>query len=281
MILIADSGSSKCDWAFFESDNNEIKTIKTIGFNPYFINSERIIEELNNSTDLLNISKCVKKVFFYGAGCSDDSKKNILNKVLSIFFVNAEIIIEHDLLGACRSIYNNGTTINCIIGTGSIACIYNDGKVKLSVPSLGYILGDEGSGNYFGKKLLNLYLTKQLTQEIEKDFEKSYNFSYELVMKKVYNNERSNYFLSSFFPFFIKHKKNPLFFNILKEGILEFLNIHVFSISKYQDYKINFFGSVSLQLKDIIVDILKERKCNIGLFVNKPIYGLFDYHYKK
>ena len=77
MILIADSGSSKCDWAFFESDNNEIKTIKTIGFNPYFINSERIIEELNNSTDLLNISKCVKKVFFYGAGCSDDSKKNI------------------------------------------------------------------------------------------------------------------------------------------------------------------------------------------------------------
>lgn len=281
MILIADSGSSKCDWAFFDPVSNQLKIVKTIGFNPYFISQENIIKELNGSVDLCKISKNVKNVFFYGAGCSEDSNKYKLNKILNNFFINSKIVIEHDLLGACRSILNYKKSINCIIGTGSIACLYDDGKVKLSVPSLGYILGDEGSGNYFGKKLLNIYLTNQLPENIKKDFEKTYNLSYEGVMKRVYNSERVNYFLSSFFPFFIKHKDNPIFSSILEEGILHFLNIHVFSISNFQRYEINFFGSVSLILKDVIINFLKERKCKIGTFVNKPIYGLFEYHHKK
>jgi len=281
MILIADSGSSKCDWAFFDSETNQLKIIKTIGFNPYFISPEKIKKELNKSTDLCKISKNIKSLFFYGAGCSGESKIYMLKKVLNGFFINAKIFISHDLLGACRSIINNKNSINCIIGTGSIACLYDGKEIKLSVPSLGYVLGDEGSGNYFGKKILNLYLTGQLPNKIKKDFEKSYNTSYDDVMKSVYNSERPNYFLSSFFPFFIKHKENPIFSSILEEGILLFLNIHVFSISNFQDYKINFFGSVSLMTKDLIISFLKEKKCKIGVFVHKPIYGLFDYHYKK
>ena len=168
MILIADSGSSKCDWAFFDSETNQLKIIETIGFNPYFTSSEKIIQELLKSVDLCKISKNVQNVFFYGAGCSEVSSKNILHKALGCFFNEAKVYTEHDLLGACRSIHDNNTSINCILGTGSIACLYDGEKVKLSIPSLGYILGDEGSGNYFGKKLLNLYFTNQLTEKLKK-----------------------------------------------------------------------------------------------------------------
>jgi len=281
MILIADSGSSKCDWAFFDLETNQLKIVETIGFNPYFTSSEKIIQELLKSVDLCKISKNVKSVFFYGAGCSEDSSKNILHKALGYFFNEAKIYTEHDLLGACRSIHDNDTSINCILGTGSIACLYDGKKVNLSIPSLGYILGDEGSGNYFGKKLLNLYFTNQLKEEIKKDFETTYNVSHDHVMKKVYNNDKSNCFLASFFPFLIKHKNDPIFLDILREGVLCFLNIHVFSIPNFQNYKINFFGSVSFILRDIINRELNKKKCIIGVFEKKPIFGLFDYHYKK
>lgn len=281
MILVADSGSSKCDWAFFESENNKIKIIKTIGFNPYFLSSEKIINELKKSVDLCKISKIVKTIFFYGSGCSDILKKKSINKTLSLFFTEADIYTEHDLLGACRSIYDNKNSINCILGTGSISCIYDGKQVDLTNPSLGYILGDEGSGSYFGKKVLNLYFNNKLTKDLRKDLEHNYNVSYQDVMTKVYNNDRSNYFLASFFPFLIKHRKKPIFFDILKNGVLCFLKIHVFSIPKFQTYKINFFGSVSLSLKDLIIQELNKKKCVTGVFENKPILGLFKYHYKK
>ena len=281
MILIADSGSSKTDWAYFDKSTNQFKIIRTIGLNPYFIDSKRITDELNSSFDLLKISKSVRKVFFYGAGCSDDSKKNIIFDSLNSFFLNSNIHIEHDLLGACYSVNSKKTSINCILGTGSIACIYNGKDIELSVPSLGFILGDEGSGNYFGKKILNLYLTNQLPRNLKSNFEKNFDISYEKIMNNVYQSERPNFFLSSFFPFLAKNQTDPFISNILKNGLLDFLNIHVFSIPNFRDYDINFFGSVSLILKEKIIEILRERKCKIGLFIDKPILGLCNYHYKK
>ena len=281
MILIADSGSSKTDWAYFDRSTNKLKIIRTIGLNPYFIDSKRIIEELNSSSDLLKISKFIRKIFFYGAGCSEDSKKNIIFDSLNSFFLGSDIYIEHDLLGACLSLNSKKSSVNCILGTGSIACIYNGKEIELSVPSLGFILGDEGSGNYFGKKILNLYMTNQLPKNLKSDFEKKFDISYKKIMANVYHSERPNFFLSSFFPFIAKNQNDPFISNIIKDGLLDFLKIHVFSIPNYEDYKINFFGSVSLILKDKIIKILKERKCKIGLFIDKPILGLFNYHYKK
>ncbi len=281
MILVADSGSSKCDWAFFDYENNQLKIVKTIGLNPYFLSAEKILKELHKSTDLCKISTSITSVFFYGAGCSENSSKKILNKALSKFFNSSKVYVEHDLLGACRSISDKGISINCILGTGSISCIYDQKKIKLPFPSLGYVLGDEGSGNYFGKKILNLYFTNQLPKKLKEDFKKEYNISYQNLMKKVYNNERSNYFLASFFPFLIKHQNNPIILNILKEGVSSFLKTHVFLIPDFQIYKINFFGSVSFFLKDLIIEELKQKKCMIGSFQKKIILGLFDYHDKK
>ena len=167
MILIADSGSSKCNWALCDKHGNQLKIFKTIGFNPYFFSADQIVNKLKGNTQLFKVSQEVKEVFFYGAGCSEVSLKKIIETALSIFFGKSKIFVGHDLLGVCRSVYDGKKSINCIIGTGSIACLYDGKTIKTSVPSLGYILGDEGSGNYFGKKLLSLYFTNQLSDDIK------------------------------------------------------------------------------------------------------------------
>tara|TARA_Y100001933_G_scaffold258348_1_gene306234 strand:+ start:291 stop:1118 length:828 start_codon:yes stop_codon:yes gene_type:complete len=274
MILIADSGSTKCHWVCLKQSEQPVY-FNTIGLNPHFLSNSEILNELNKS-DLLILRKSINKVFFYGAGCSlKEFKKNISNS-LGEFFINAEINVEHDLIGACRSTFKINN-INCIIGTGSIACFYDGKTAKPSIPSLGYIIGDEGSGNYFGKKLINRYFTGNLPEEVKNNFEKEYKLSYEDLLKNIYQNNRANSYLSSFFPFLLKHK---YFEQILDEGIELFLKNHVFCINKYQDYEINFIGSVSYFLKDIIIKKSKKYNFSIGLFIKEPINELVKFHSK-
>ena len=127
MIIVADSGSSKCDWAYFDSKEKKIVSFETIGLNPYFIESEETVDYLKKNNFISRISNKISTIFFYGAGCSEISKINKLKKILTRVFSKSKIHVEHDLLGACRSTYNNKTTINCIIGTGSIACLFDGG----------------------------------------------------------------------------------------------------------------------------------------------------------
>tara|TARA_B100001057_G_C22864065_1_gene955779 strand:+ start:2011 stop:2856 length:846 start_codon:yes stop_codon:yes gene_type:complete len=281
MIIVADSGSSKCDWAYFDSKDKKVVSFETIGLNPYFIESEETVNYLKKNNFITGISNKTSTVFFYGAGCSESSKINKLKKILIRVFSKSKIVIEHDLLGACRSTYNNKTTINCIIGTGSIACLFDGKKCIPSVPSLGYILGDEGSGNYYGKKLLNLYFTDNLPKELKINFENENILKYDDLMQNIYQSNRPNFYLASFFPFIIKNKDHIFFKKMLKNGINEFLNIHVYSIPRFDDYKINFFGSVAYMLRNIITEELKKRSCLIGTFQKKPIIPLFNYHFKK
>ena len=141
MILVADSGSSKCDWAFFDDEHNQLKIVETIGLNPYFLSTEKILKELHKSTDLCKISRSITSVFFYGAGCSENSLKKILNKALSKFFNTSKVYVEHDLLGACRSVSDKEISVNCILGTGSISCIYDKKKNKVSFSLFGIYFG--------------------------------------------------------------------------------------------------------------------------------------------
>ena len=151
MILIADSGSTKCHWALCNTDGNLIKEISTIGFNPYFIDHPSILSHLKKS-ELNQYKDKIKTVFFYGAGCSSIEKNKILELPFEEFFKNAEITISHDLDAACFAMYNGNPSITCILGTGSNSCFYDGKEIFEHGPSLGFIIGDEASGNYFGKK---------------------------------------------------------------------------------------------------------------------------------
>tara|TARA_B100000287_G_C20640182_1_gene783167 strand:+ start:281 stop:1132 length:852 start_codon:yes stop_codon:yes gene_type:complete len=277
MILIAESGSTKCNWVLSNNKGKRIDVFNTIGFNPYFIDSENIIIQLNKS-DLSKYKSQIKSVFFYGAGCSSKDKNTIVKKSLTHFFNNAIIQVKHDLDAACFAMYNDMPNITCILGTGSNSCYFDGKKIIENAPSLGFIIGDEASGNYFGKKILQLYFNKLLNKELVKKFEKEYETDWPTIVNNIYNHNRANVYLSKYFPFMIKNKTYPIINNIIFEALEKFFKLHVLCYNNHKDVDINFVGSVAYFLSDEIYKTATKYNCKIGGIIKNPIEKLTQFH---
>lgn len=279
MILIADSGSTKCSWAICDQNGNQLDEERTIGFNPNFINQKKILEELNKSS-LLLIKNNVKQVFFYGAGCSSSQKKQIIQEPFDMFFSNADVHIGHDLEAACFAMYNGEANITCILGTGSNSCLYDGENIYENAPSLGFIIGDEASGNYFGKKIISLYFNKLLPKNLIKLFEENYEYDINIINQKIYNNSRANVFLAQYFPFIIQNKENKTIKKIIDDALDEFINIHIKCFENHKNLTINFVGSVSYFLSKEIKEAAKRHNLKVGKIVQNPIKSLINFHAK-
>ena len=280
MILIADSGSTKCSWAICDLEGNKINEYKTIGFNPYFIKEEGVLEELNCSK-LTSVKDEVLHVFFYGAGCSAKHKNEIIEKPLAEFFKNAKIQVSHDLDAACFAMYNNQPNITCILGTGSNSCYFDGENIKENGPSLGFIMGDEASGNHFGKKVLSLYFNKLLPSVLVQSFEKNYEYNIHKINDKVYKSSRANVFLATYFPFISENKNHPTIKKIINETLNEFINLHIKCFSNYKSVEVNFIGSVSYFLSNEIQKLANENDFKVGQILQNPIDKLIKYHANK
>ena len=280
MILIADSGSTKCSWALCDQHGTIIKEIKTIGFNPYFIDKENILKELKKS-NLTEYSNEIKKVYFYGAGCSSEDKNSIIEESLQSFFINSNIFIKHDIDAACYAMYNGNPNITCILGTGSNSCFYDGKNIIENAPSLGFLLADEGSGNYFGKKILNLYFNKIMPANLKLKFESGFESDLSIIKENIYNNNRSNVFLSKYFPFVTENKNHPLIQNLIYDALNDFFNLHVCCYENYKNLEINFIGSVGHFLSDEINIVAEKHNLKIGGIVKNPINNLIDFHFNK
>ena len=280
MILIADSGSTKCSWALCDTEGNLIQEISTIGFNPYFIDHLSIISHLEKS-ELNQYKKEITCVFFYGAGCSSKEKNKIIGSPLEEFFKNAEITISHDLYAACFAMYNGNPNITCILGTGSNSCFYDGNEIIKNAPSLGFIVGDEASGNYFGKKILSIYFNNVMPNELKEKLEASFETDIAIINKNVYNTNRANIFLSKYFPFITETKSHPLIQQLIKDTLDEFINLHVKCFSNSNEVEINFIGSVAYFLSDEIEDALKRNNLKAGKILKNPIKRLIEFHFNK
>ncbi len=280
MILIADSGSTKCIWAICDQHGNQLDEERTIGFNPNFISQKRILEELRKSS-LLSIKNNVMKVFFYGAGCSSLQKNKIIQEPFDTFFSNADVHVGHDLDAACFAMYNGEANITCILGTGSNSCLYDGKKIYKNAPSLGFIVGDEASGNFFGKKIISLYFNKLLPENLIKIFEENYEYDINIINQKIYNNSRANVFLAEYFPFIIQTKNDKTIKKIIDKTLDEFINIHVKCFENYKNIQINFIGSVSYFLSKEIKKAAKRHKLKVGKIIQNPIKSLVNFHAKK
>ena len=170
MILIAESGSTKCDWVLLSRDGTEADRFSTTGFNPYFHNARSVAAHLCDLSWVQKLRRKVEMIFFYGAGCSTEPLKNEIKCGLAQVFVNAVVEVNHDLVAAAYSTYDGEPVIACIIGTGSNSCYFDGNSLREEMPAPGFILGDEASGSYLGKKLLSAFLYKQLPKKIEADF---------------------------------------------------------------------------------------------------------------
>jgi len=279
MILIADSGSTKCSWALCNEKGEIINRYHTAGFNPKFNTYDSILKEMNESS-LSAIKEMVTEVYFYGAGCSTEKKNKVIFDPLNSFFNIDKIYIRHDLEAALKATYKGVPIISCILGTGSNSCIFNGTTIFENAPSLGYILGDEGSGNFFGKKLVNLYVNNILSESIVEKFENWTNEKKEDIIENIYSLQRPNLYLATFFRFMYENKEEEIFDNIFKNGIQYFFDLHIKCFENYKDYPLTFVGSVAYYLSDYINEVAQKEGIKIQEIISSPIENLVKEHFE-
>lgn len=281
MILIADSGSTKCDWGLLDKTGVSVKEFKTMGFNPYFHSAQLIEQTLRKHDQLAQIASSITHVFFYGAGCSSEALKENVQSALNRVFPSAQVLIDHDLLGAAYATWDGKPAISCILGTGSNSCLFDGTSLKEEVPALAYILGDEGSGSYFGKKLLSHYLYKKLPDHIALDFRDTYQLTKNDIIENVYNRPHANVYLASFMRFISDRRDEPYFRKMILAGLREFLDIHVACYPEYKNLRVHFVGSIAYYFRDLLEIAADDLEVQLGNVIKKPIYGLIDYHVKQ
>lgn len=279
MILISDSGSTKADWVLVKDDQSR-ENFNSIGFNPFFHNEKFIVDELRRQNIFNHLSEKVEKIFFYGAGCSSKERNQVVRNGLQIIFPKAEILIDHDLLASAYSVYSGEPNIACILGTGSNSCFFDGKNIYEEVPALAYILGDEGSGSYFGKILLKKFLYHQLPKKITQTLEDEYHLTKEIIFENVYKKPNANVYLASFFRIMVKHKEEDFVTSIVRLGMKDFMENHILCYKNYGNVNSNFVGSIGFYFEDILREVAEGLGIGVGKVIKQPINGLVDYHLK-
>lgn len=277
MIAIVDCGSTKADWNILEKSGKKFK-VSTTGFNPFFQDSRYISQSIQQQLAGQDWVDKITTLHFYGAGCSDDHRCEIVSIGLSEIFPKAMIDVDHDILASARATCGNKPGIACILGTGSNSCLYNGKTLIDNVTNLGYLLGDEGSGSHLGKKLIQGYFYRELPEEIKLEFEKSFSLDRRGLLNAIYNNDKPNVYLASFAKFISDHKDHFYIQNMANQAFGEFLDRHVRKYQKHSSLPIHFVGSVAYHYKDILKISLAERNLNMGIVIKKPIDNLVQFH---
>jgi glucosamine kinase len=279
MILVADSGSSKTDWMAYSP--NKTLSFSTQGINPYFVNAFDIVKILSKNRDLSAYANSIKEVYFFGSGCSSPDKHEIVSNGLSSFFPKAFVSVDHDLIGSAYATCGDKKGLTCILGTGSNIAYFDGIDVHPSNHGLGYVLGDEGSGTYFGRKILVSYLYGTMPDDLAEEFASSYDVSKDVLINNIYQKPFPNSYLATFSRFMITHKYHPFIQQVLKDGFQEFIDTNVKDYKGYKTLECNFVGSISYYYQDELKAVFEENGIKIGKILQKPISGIFEYILKK
>jgi len=277
LLLVADSGSTKTDWILAGATGQKLH-LSTIGYNPYFISSEEIHKSI--AKDLLPKigSATVEQIFFYGAGCSVPEKKNTVAEALKRSFPKASISVDHDLLGASRALLGNTRGFAAILGTGSNTCIYNGKEIELLIDSLGYLLGDEGSGCYIGKQLVRDFMRSALPADLQSQFFSTYKLSSADIFDSMYNKPLPNRFLAGFCRFANENKDHTYIRHIIDKSFSDFFTNLVSKYPGYKDLSFNCVGSVGYQFSDQLSLVAERFGMKTGKLIPAPIQDLVSYH---
>ena len=275
MKLIAESGSTRTEWALVE-DNHLVQRVFTEGLNPFFQTRREISRSVRLGLPESFFKKKLDQVYYYGAGCSSYEKKNILGASLVAQF-KTPIQVESDLLAAARGLFKCEAGIACIFGTGSNSCFY-DGKIIVkNVKAAGYILGDEGSGAVLGKLFLADLLKGLAPKELANEFHEKFRISVNDVMESVYNFPFPNRFLGTIAYFLGDYMDNEYVYNLLTNNLRSFFNRNVCQYD-YINYPIRFVGSLAYAYPDILQEVAQEFGVEIDVIEETPMNGLIEFH---
>lgn len=274
--LIADSGATKTKWCL-ESDFVS-ESYYTEGLNPYYHTSGSISDVINSELIPKLKGIHIDKIYFYGAGCDSPVTEQTVYRSLNAIFPDATIEVEHDLLGAARACFFDQPGIACILGTGSNSCLYDGKKIAEHIPSLAFILGDEGSAGYFGKKLINSYFRFELPDDLKKQLDESYNMDLDYIMRGVSEGAQISRFVASYAKFLGDHADHPYVDKVLREGFTSFINRIIKNYTSAASHTISFVGSVAFAHQDVIKEILTKEGLESGSFYRNPLDRLITYH---
>lgn len=277
MIVIADSGSTKTDWRII-LPSGDIKEFTTKGLNPFFVNEDDYLEALTYFFPKEFDSTQVKKVFFYGAGCATKERSGVAKLGLQKFFSNTVVSVYSDVFAAARAVFGNESGIVLILGTGTNVGYYNGMDVVNYTPSLGYAIGDEGSGAYLGKKLLRSWLYAEMPSDLAILFEKQYDLSLGKVLHSLYSEPMPSKFLAGFVPFILEHKSNTFIANILNKSFSKLMQRHIAKIPMFPKAPIGVVGSVGVLFSENLTNAIVTAGGTITKTVQFPIDELCSFH---
>lgn len=278
-ILIADSGSTKTEWCLLQ--NGKKKKLETQGLSPYFLTGEQIKEILQ--TELIPRLKLAvpDTIYFYGTGCANPGNAAIVKKAIAHFFKKAKIEVQHDLMGAAKSLCGDSKGIACILGTGSNSCFYNGKKIVKNSPGLGYVLGDEGSGAYLGKKVVQYFLYQTFDEDLMERFKARFNTNSVEILESVYKKPLPNRYLAGFTIFLVENRGHFMIENIIEDGLNDFFFNHIYKYRESWSMPINFVGSVAYGFRDVLKDLCNSYELQLGRVLKNPMEGLVNYHQQK
>ncbi len=274
--LIADSGATKAEWQLLNGKKS--KTIFTQGISPYFLNTEQIKQLLARELLPLIKNSKVDVVHYYGTGCANPDNAKIVKKALTQSFSGAEVNVTHDLMGAARALCGNEKGIACILGTGSNSCYYNGKKIVKNSPGLGYVLGDEGSGAYLGKKVLQYYLYNTFDDDLRARFDAAYVTNTNEILENVYKKPLPNRYLATFAKFLADNRGHYMIENIIEDGLNDFFFSHLCKYGEIWKMPVSFTGSVAYGFKDVLIELCKTYEFELGRVLKNPMEGLVEYH---
>jgi len=276
-ILIADSGSSKTDWSLI-GNNKRVKHYQTSGLNPFFRTEEDCHRLLTEELKLNPAKESIDRIVFYGAGVKSKKQASFIENVLKKHFRVKQAEAHSDMLAAARATSGTEKGVCCILGTGSNSCFYNGKKIMVQNPSLGYIVGDEGSGTYLGKRVLQYFFYNTFDDDLREAFRNKYGDDLSDILHKVYKDPLANRYLASFTQFLIEQRGHYMVENIIEDAFIDFHQRHVLKYRESWKYPIHFIGTVAYEFRDIIRSLHEQYGLETGHIFKSPQEGLIKYH---
>ena len=282
MILIVDSGSTKCDWIAVDNNGNQLlEKIRTKGLNPAILKEKKLFKIIKASEELMTVKDQVTDIYFYGAGCGTENPSLLLTQVLRSLFLKANVEVKEDTMAAVRATINSPeeAAVVCIMGTGS-NCSYYDGKeLHQRVKSLGYTLMDDASGNYYGKELIRDYYYNHMPEQIKVAFGDKYNLEADYIKYNLYKQPNPNAYLANFAEFMILNKDSEYIKELIKKGVRRFAKNMILQFKEeLKTVPVHFAGSIAFFCQDEIKEVAEELNFKVGNFERRPIEGLVNFH---
>lgn len=278
MILIADGGSTKADWIALDDDKKELFRVRTRGLNPAVLPRDILYDRVINNFQLTQYKNKVSEIYFYGAGCGTEKPTKKLTEIFESIFTKAKVVVKEDMIAAVYAASAGKEAIVCILGTGSNSCYYDGKEAHVNVVSLGYILMDEASGNYFGKRLLQDYFYDKMPPKIAKKFAANYDLNSDEIKRNLYQEDSPNAYLGRFAEFMFEFKEHDYIYNLLEEGFSTFFEYRILPYEKAKKVPIYFIGSIAFYFESILQEVAAKYGLKISAILQRPIDNLIAYH---